>query len=167
MFDCQSVFGDAHWAYGKLKYRASLQSILRFYASFLSCGVKTDNSLLYELIHDFEGLSILRSNENGEVVLDIPALTFDELTEYWDPAFNKITDELFELLSEDIIRLWYSGKKRVPKHVDGAGNFIYEGALGAYEIAQLLRIVNDGLLPYHVEIGKTPLIYLAYKKKDD
>ena len=166
MFDCQSVFGDAHWAYGKLKYRASLQSILRFYASFLPCNVKTDNSLLYELIPDFESLSILGRGEKGETVLDIPALTFDELTEYWDPAFNKITDELFELLSEDIIRLWYSGKKRVPKHVDGAGNFIYEGALGAYEIAQLLRIVNEGLLPYAVEIGKTPLIYIAYKNKD-
>lgn len=28
MFDCQSLFGDAHWAYSQFKYKCSLQSIL-------------------------------------------------------------------------------------------------------------------------------------------
>ena len=48
MFDCQSLFGDAHWAYNRFKYKCSLGSILRFYASFLPCDLKTDNNLLSE-----------------------------------------------------------------------------------------------------------------------
>jgi len=38
--------------------------------------------------------------------------------------------------------------------------------MGAYVKAQLLAIVNKELLPYPVVVGKTPLIYIAYRKKD-
>ena len=82
MFDCQSLFGDAHWAYNQFKYRCSLQSILRFYASLLPCDVKTDNELLYELIPEFEKLCILKRSDDGEIRLDIPALPFTEVTKH-------------------------------------------------------------------------------------
>jgi hypothetical protein len=36
----------------------------------------------------------------------------------------------------------------------------------AYTTAQMLAIVKQNLLPYPVVIGKTPLIYIAYRKKD-
>lgn len=166
MLDCQSLFGEAHWAYNMFKYRCSLQSILRFYASFLPCDVKTDNQLLYELIPEFEKLCILKRGEDGEIKLDIPALPFDEVTKYWNPVCESIKKELFELLSDDLRKLWAMTKNRVPKHVDEAQYFTYSGAMGAYVKAQLLAIVNQNLLPYPIVVGKTPLIYIAYRKKD-
>ncbi len=166
MFDCQSLFGDAHWAYNQFKYRCSLQSILRFYASFLPCDVKTDNQLLYELIPEFERLCILKRSADGKIGLDIPALPFTEVTEHWNPVCEAIKKELFELLSDDLRKLWVKTKNRVPKHVDEAEYFVHAGAMGAYVKAQLLAIVNQNLLPYPVEVGKTPLIYIAYRKKD-
>ncbi len=166
MYDCQSLFGDAHWAYDRFKYKCSLQSILRFYASLLPCDVKTDNQLLYELIPEFEKLCILKRGEDGEIRLDIPALPFDEVTKYWNPAFEQIKKELFNFLSDDLRKLWSKTKNRVPGHVDKAEYFAYAGAMGAYVNAQLLAIVNQNLLPYPVVVGKTPLIYIAYRKKD-
>lgn len=166
MFDCQSLFGDAHWAYNQFKYRCSLQSILRFYASLLPCDVKTDNKLVYELIPEFEKLCILKRSEDGEIRLDIPALPFDEVTKYWNPACEQIKKELFDLLSDALRKLWSKTKNRVPEHVDKAEYFAYAGAMGAYVKAQLLAIVNQNLLPYPVVVGKTPLIYIAYRKKD-
>jgi len=166
MFDCQSVFGDAHWAYNQFKYRCSLQSILRFYASLLPCNVKTDNELVYELIPEFEKLCILKRDADGKIKLDIPALPFTEVTNYWNPVCEAIKKELFALLSDDLRKLWSKTKNRVPKHVDEAAYFVHAGTMGAYVKAQLMAIVNKELLPYPVVIGKTPLIYIAYQKKD-
>ncbi len=166
MFDCQSLFGEAHWAYGAFKYKCSLQSILRFYASFLPCGIKTDNALLYELIPEFEKLCILKRREDGEIELDIPALPFSEVTEHWNPVCAEIEKELLRLLLDDLRKLWSQTKNRVPKHVDEAEYFTHAGAMGAYVKAQLLAIVQQNLLPYPVIVGKTPLIYIAYRKKD-
>ena len=166
MFDCQSLFGDTHWAYNRFKYKCSLKSILRFYASLLPCDVKTDNNHLYELIPEFEDLCILKRGEDGEIGLDVPALPFSEVTEYWNPVCEVIKSELYELLSDDLRKLWAKTKNRVPKHVDESKFFVHAGAMGAYVKAQLLAIVKKGLLPYPVVIGKTPLIYIAYRKKD-
>ena len=166
MFDCQSLFGDAHWAYNLFKYRCSLQSILRFYASLLPCDVKTDNKLVYELIPEFEKLSILKRDADGKIKLDVPALPFTEITKHWNPVCEAIKKELFELLADDLRKLWAKTKNRVPKHVDEAEYFVHAGAMGAYVKAQLLAIVNKELLPYPVVVGKTPLIYIAYRKKD-
>ncbi len=166
MFDCQSLFGDAHWAYNQFKYKCSLQSILRFYASLLPCDVKTDNELLYELIPEFEKLCILKRGADGEIKLDIPALPFTEVTEYWNPACEAIKKELFDLLSDDLCRLWAKTRNCVPKHVDKAEYFVHAGAMRAYVTAQLLAIVHKELLPYPVVVGKTPLIYIAYRKKN-
>lgn len=167
LLDCQSVFGEAHWAYQQMKYNCSLQSILRFYASFLPCDVKPDNVLLYELVPEFEKLNILRRDADGELRLDIPALTFEEEKNYWNPACIKIKAELYELLSRDIKALFNNTKNRVPKHVDEATFFQQSGALMAYVKAQLLSIVNNRLMPYSVTIGKTPLIYITYRKKEE
>lgn len=166
MFDCQSLFGDAHWAYSQFKYKCSLQSILRFYASLLPCDVKTDNELLYELIPEFEKLCILKRGADGEIKLDIPALPFTEVTEYWNPACKAIRKELFDLLSDDLRKQWAKAKNSVPKHVDEAEYFVHAGAMRAYVTAQLLAIVHKELLPYPVVVGKTPLIYIAYRKKN-
>ena len=166
MFDCQSLFGDAHWAYNQFKYKCSLQSILRFYASLLPCDVKTDNELLYELIPEFEKLCILKRGADGEIKLDIPALPFTEVTEYWNPACKAIKKELFDLLSDDLCRLWAKTRNCVPKHVDKAEYFVHAGAMRAYVTAQLLAIVHKELLPYPLVVGKTPLIYIAYRKKN-
>lgn len=167
MLDCQSIFGEAHWAYQRLKYNCSLPSILRFYASFLPCDVKPDSGLLYELVSEFEKLNILRRDIDGELRLDIPALTFEEENEYWNPACEQIKKELLELLSRDLKKLWCNNKIRVPKHVDEAHFFQNAGALMAYVKAQLLVIVNQGLMPYPVIVGKTPLIYITYRKKEE
>lgn len=166
MFDCQSLFGDAHWAYNQFKYKCSLQSILRFYASLLPCDVKTDNELLYELIPEFEKLCILKRGADGEIKLDIPALPFTEVTEYWNPACKAIRKELFNFLSDDLRKLWAKTRNCVPKHVDEAEYFVHAGAMRAYVTAQLLAIVRKELLPYPVVVGKTPLIYIAYRKKN-
>ena len=166
MFDCQSLFGDAHWAYNQFKYKCSLQSILRFYASLLPCDVKTDNELLYEVIPEFERLCILKRGADGEIKLDIPALPFTEVTEYWNPACKAIRKELFDLLSDDLRKQWAKTKNSVPKHVDEAEYFVHAGAMRAYVTAQLLAIVRKELLPYPVVVGKTPLIYIAYRKKN-
>lgn len=167
LFDCQSVFGEAHWAYRRLKYNCSLSDILRFYASFLPCDVKPENALLYELAPEFEKLGILRRDADGELRLDIPALTFEEENEYWNPACEQIKKELWELLSKELKELWRSNKTRVPKHVDEAAFFQYAGTLPVYIKAQLLAIVEQGLLPYPVIVGKTPLIYMIYRKKEE
>ena len=159
------MFGDAHWAYRRLKYNSSLTSILRFYASFLPCDVKTDNSLLYELIPEFEKMGILRREADGEVRLDIPALTFDEEKNYWKPACEQIKKELSELLTKELTELWRRNKTRVPRHVDEAAFYQYAGMLTVYIKAQLLEIVKQGLMPYPVVVGKTPLIYVNYLKK--
>jgi len=167
LFDCQSLFGDAHWAYQNFRYKCSLQSILRFYASFLPCDVKSDNKLLYNLIPEFEKLCILKRGEDGEMKIDVPALPFDEVTTYWNPAEKEIKKELLALLSGELAKLWKNTKHRIPKHVDEAAYFTHAGALVAYTKAQMLAIVKQNLLPYPVVIGKTPLIYIAYRKKKE
>ena len=54
----------------------------------------------------------------------------------------------------------------MPKHVDEAAYFTHAGALMAYTKAQMLVIVKQNLLPYPVVVGKTPLIYIAYRERN-
>ncbi len=165
MYDCQSVFGDAHWVYSKLKYKYTLRSILRFYASFLESGVKPENAVIYELIPEFEKLHILRRDENGEAKLDIPALTFEEATGF-DAAAKEAEADVRDILLDELKKVVENHRVKVPSHVDGAQYYEHDGALGAYTTAQLIAIAEQGLMPYRVEIGKTPLIYLNYKKEE-
>ena len=166
MKDFQSVFGDAHWAYHeKLPYQFSLQSILRFYASFLPCDITVDRREIYECIPQFEDLHLLR-REGGKVRLDIPALTFKDAKKYLDPAILAICKDLQMLLEKELPRLWEAGKHTVPAHVDAASYYAYEDALGAYPVAQMLAIVHGGLCPYPVTVGETPLILVMYRPCD-
>jgi hypothetical protein len=164
MKDFQSVFGEAHWAYNEnLPYQFSLQSILRFYASFLPCDITVDRREIYETVPRFEELHILRRREDGKLRLDIPALTFSDAKAYLDPAILAIYRDLLTLLGEELPRLWEAGKHSVPAHVDAAAYYAYEDALGAYPIAQLLATVHSGLCPYPVTVGETPLILVLYR----
>ncbi len=163
MKDFQSVFGEAHWGYQSLPYRFSLQSILRFYASFLPCDITVDRNEIYEVIPDFERLHILRRREDGKIRLDIPALTFAEARDFLDPAIVAVYKDLLTLLGEELPHLWEAGKHRVPAHVDAASYYAYEDALGAYPIAQLLATVHGGYCPYPVTVGETPLILVIYR----
>ena len=163
MKDFQSVFGEAHWAYQSLPYRFSLQSILRFYASFLPCDITVDRNEIYEAIPDFERLHILRRREDGKLRLDIPALTFSDGKKYLDPAIIALCNDLLLLLKDELPRMWEAGKHHVPAHVDAANYYAYEDALGAYPIAQLLATVHSGLCPYPVTVRETPLILVLYR----
>ena len=85
----------------------------------------------------------------------------------WTPVCQQIEAELYELLSEEMVELWLNRKNRVPKHVDEAAFYQHMGALSAYPIAQLLAIVDKRLMPYPVVVGKTPLIHIVYRKKEE
>ena len=163
MKDFQSVFGEAHWAYETLPYRFSLQSILRFYASFLPCDISIDRHEIYEAVPDFERLHILRRREDGKLRLDIPALSFADGKKYLDPAILAVYEDLLVLLKDELPRIWEAGKHAVPAHVDAASYYAYEDALGAYPIAQLLATVHGGFCPYPVTVGETPLILVLYR----
>ena len=162
MHDLQSVFGGAHWCYDDMKYKVSLQSVVRFYASLLGCDTKVEGYMT-ELIPDFEKLHILRRREDGEIVLDIPALTFDE-SKLWNEAMKKICEELVSLMGEELASVWLSWTHKIPKHVDGREHFIHDGALAVFSIAVMLAISEKNLIPYNFEVGKTPIIILEYRK---
>lgn len=163
MYDFQSVFGDAHWAYGKMKYTVNVRQALSLYA-YLHCGKeKPESTVLPELIPEFEKLFIIRKDESGKACLDVPVLSFGEYNGYWRPAIKKLTKELDGMIGEKLKEIWLATKNRVPKHVDGREHFLHDGALGAYIVAQLLEITEQGLLPYRITVGKTPIIMVAYR----
>ena len=164
MLDLQSVFGDTHWGYPKMKYKASNIDILRFYASLLECDVSCEFDRMPELAPDFERLGIIGRDAHGRVRLDIPSLTYEELGEACG-ILKEMYDAVYGLLSEPLTKLILEYNIAVPGHVDGRGHFTKHGAAGAYVIAQLIKIAEQGLMPYHVEIGKTPLILVKYKKR--
>ena len=166
MKDCQSLFGDAHWIYPTFKYKFNLREILRFYASFTPCEVKAENDKIFELVPDFEKLCILRRDENGEIQLDIPYMTLDDEAKYLTPAIEKIKAELFEKIGQKLSEVAERTKNRVPPHVEYREHFLYEGVLRAYPKAQMLAIVEKGLMPYRVNVGKTPIILVLYKNKE-
>lgn len=164
MLDFQSSFGDTHWSYPQMKYKFTNQDILRFLASFLDCNVKTNNMFLYELVSDFEKLHFLKRDESGTVTLDVPTLTYDDEEKYINTVFEGLTKELFELLKGDISKLFLNHKNIVPKHVDEYQYYQNTDAANAYILAQLYALVDKNLIPYPVEIGKTPLIYISYRR---
>lgn len=163
MYDLNSCFGEAHWRYSAMKYNVSLQSVARFYASLAGCDVQVD-SYMAELVPEFEKLHVLRRGENGEIALDIPALTFDE-SRLWNDAIKVIRDELYELMKTDLTRVYCEWTHKVPSYVDGREYFIHDGALKAFSIAAMLAISERKLIPYAYEVGETPIIFLEYQKK--
>lgn len=162
MRDLQSVFGGAHWCYADMKYKVSLQNVGSFYASLMGCDTKVEGYMT-ELIPEFEKLHILRRRDDGEIVLDIPALTFDE-ARVWNEAMKKIREELVSLMGEELASVWRSWTHKIPKHVDGREHFLHYGALTAFSTAVMLAISEKNLIPYDFEVGKTPIIFLEYRK---
>ena len=162
MRDLQSVFGGAHWCYADMKYKVSLQNVGSFYASLLGCDTKVEGYMT-ELIPEFERLHILRRRDDGEIVLDIPALTFDE-ARVWNEAMKKIREKLVSLMGEELASVWLSWTHKIPKHVDGREHFLHYGALASFSTAVMLAISEKNLIPYDFEVGKTPIIFLEYRK---
>ena len=121
---------------------------------------------MYELIPEFEKLHILKRDADGEIRLDIPALTFDEGAELVHPAIGRMADKYYDLLKDELEKLFLRTNYRVPKHVDEYKFFRHAGAVNAYVKAQLVAIVEQKLLPYPVTIGKTPIIYIEYKPEE-
>ena len=161
--DFQSVFGDAHFAYGRFPYTCTLQDAARLYASFLNPAIRPENSHIYELIPEFEALHILRRDVDGQMRLDIPALTFSA-AKAWEDAIDKGGKRLYALLEGPLSACRAGYANRVPAHVDCRERFLGEGALGAYTAAQLLAIAEQGLLPYPVRLGETPIICVYYRE---
>jgi len=164
IWDYQSLFGDAHWAYPGMKYSPDFGAVGRFLVSLVpDGGVTAEDERLYELIPEFEKLHILRRDADGKAVLDIPALSW-EAANRWSVPLKELTERVYRIAGERLEELYRSRKNKVPHHVDKWQMYEHEGALGSYVMAQMLAIVKAGLLPYPIEIGKTPVIFLAYTK---
>ena len=157
LYDAQTLFGDAHWAYGNLPMRFDETEILRLYASLVSDKVKKVQPELLENLAFFENLHIIRRDADGKAVLDVPALTFEE-ERVMNDAIRAVADALTERFREPLMRLHAGTVAAVPAHVDERARFLHEGTLGVWPIAQLESITAQGLLPHPVEIGRTPLI---------
>lgn len=164
MVDFQSVFGDTHWAYPCMKYKASNADVLRFYASLLDCDVKCEFDYIGEIAGEFEKLGIVARDSDGRLRLDVPSLSYDELKNI-SSVVGKMYGTVYEILHKPLSELYDRYNVNVPKHVDGREHFVKHGAAGAFAVAQLMSIVEQGLLPYKVEIGKTPIILVKYKKR--
>ena len=166
MVDYHSLFGAAHGAY-KFEYSVNYQQILRFYASLCPCDVSADSGCFKKLLPDFEKLHIIRSGENGEPVLDIPALPFEETKSCIDKPINDAGEELFAVLGNELKKIYLNTKLRIPKHVDYREYYMHGLYPKAFVNADLVQIVEKGYLPYRAEIGKTPIIFVSYKRKDN
>lgn len=166
MLDCQTVFGGTHYKWSCLKYKCSAMDVLKLLASHLPCGVHPEGKHWEELLPDFEKLHILHRDENGNVVFDIPTLTIAEISEYWNPTLKKIADDLDDIMRNDLQKIWQGMKVRIPKYIDGRERFLYGGVTMNYVIAQLLEIIDQGIFPFPVTIGETPLMYVAYRPEE-
>ncbi len=162
MYDYQSFLGDTQYAYRSFRYNCPPNDIFAFLCSFIDENIRPQNSIIYELCEDFENIGILRKDENHEkrYAVDIPYMTLNELGDAFDRA-EKAADELCELLSPALTVLWKGHINNVPKHVDENRYYRHTGALGAYTPVQIRAILDAGLLPYPVNIGKTPVMILA------
>ncbi|MBQ4617675.1 MAG: RNA polymerase sigma factor [Clostridia bacterium] len=165
VFDFQSCFGDTHWRYNSFRYRVDPNQIARFLASFFIKGLEVHQTL-YELIPDFENLHILTRDKANKAAPDFPALTWTVYEQCLEPAVRAIAQDLMKLFGSELETIRISTKHRIPAHVDQADSFVHYAAFGAYVVAQMLAIVKQGLLPYPVEVGKTPILFVAYEDKE-
>ncbi|MGM9637560.1 MAG: hypothetical protein ACI3YK_06215 [Eubacteriales bacterium] len=160
--DYQSIFGDAHWCYGN--YRN--YDVYRLLASLTVPGISVVRESDYEAIPMLEKLHILRRSGDGSAELDVPALPL-ELYENWvfarTDSLKELSNRLRTRFAPDLKKLSHMTVNRVPAHVDAAEYYRHNGGLGCYTMAQMLAIVEAGLLPYPVEVGKTPIILLGYR----
>jgi len=161
MNDYQSLFGDAHWAYERLSERFSMQEICAFYASLTPAKVSPVSERIYTEVEAFEKLHILRRNEAGEAVLDIPYMDY-EVYRPFAVKLNEIISKVKDLLMPYFRRLegeWVNG---VPDYVDGRELYLHQGALKCLTVLTMKAIVDKGLLPVPVKVGETPIIVVFY-----
>jgi len=161
MNDYQSLFGDAHWAYERLSERFSMQEVCAFYASLTPAKVSPVSERIYTEVEAFEKLHILRRNEAGEAVLDIPYMDY-EVYRPFAVKLNEIISKVKDLLMPYFRRLegeWVNG---VPDYVDGRELYLHQGALKCLTVLTMKAIVDKGLLPVPVKVGETPIIVVFY-----
>ncbi len=165
MYDYQSCFGDTHWMYPTLPGQPSLQQVLSLYASLFNESIRVQSERLYECVPDLEALAILRRDEDGVIHPDIPGMPLDEWTR-WQAAINEAIPDLAEALSEPLIALREQTVNRVPNHVDGRAHYIHASAFGCLIPATMRALCEQGFIP-DVEMGKTPVIFVAYRMPDE
>ena len=161
MWDFQSLFGAAHWAYNDMTPTFDLQDVVRFYASFMTEAVRPVDPRIYELTSEFEKLHILRRDENGEAKLDVPALPFAEW-DRWNAALDGLIPVLKEKMAPSIRTLIDRTVNRVPAHVDGREAFLHEGATRCLTLVTMMALVESGAIP-DVVLGETPVILVVYR----
>lgn len=165
MLDFQSLFGNAHWHYGKMKHSFGLNEILKLYASFMTDTVKPHDPRAYELIPELEGMHILRRDGDGEIRLDIPAMTFAEW-DRWEAALNALAPAVIEAVGSPIHALVQRTVNRVPNHVDGREAYLHTGAMGCLIPATMKALVKNSCIP-DVVIGETPVILVVYNQGEE
>lgn len=161
MNDYQSLFGDAHWAYERLSERFSMQEICAFYASLTPAKVSPVSERIYTEVEAFERLHILRRNEAGEAVLDIPYMDYDAYRPF-ALKLNEIISKVKDLLLPYFKRLEGEWINDVPDYVDGRELYVHQGALKCLTVLTMKAIADQGLLPVPVKMGETPIIVAFY-----
>lgn len=164
MNDYQSLFGDAHWGYNEMPERFSMKEICAFYASMTPAKVRPTSEQIYTMVEEFEKLHIVRRNEAGEAVLDIPYMSYDEFLPF-AMTLNEIEGRIKALLSPYFERLRAERVNFVPDYIDGRELYIHHGALNCMTVLTMKAIVEKGLLPVPVKIGETPIIMVFYGEK--
>lgn len=162
--DYQSLFGNSHWHYGRMKHAFSHTEILKLFASFMTDTVKPYDPRIYELVPEFEGMHILCRDGDGETRLDIPAMTFAEW-DRWEAALQSLTSAVTEAVGEPIKALIARTLNRVPDHVDGRTAYLHAGATGCLIPATMKALAENGCIP-DVVMGETPVILVVYNPVD-
>lgn len=161
MYDYQSCFGDTHWAYPAMPGRPSLQGMLSLYASLFNEEIQVQQDRLCECIPDLEVLRILHRGEDGLIRPDIPGMTFDEWSR-WESALQRALPELVRELAAPLVALRNRTVNAVPSHVDGRAHYLHASAFGCLIPATMRALCDQSLIP-HVEMGKTPVIFVVYR----
>ncbi len=161
MYDYQSIFGNTHWAYTDMPGFESLPGLLSFYASLFNEEIKPQNHRIYECVPHLEALSILHRDEDGIIRPDIPGMPLDEWNR-WQAAISDTLPELVEALAPRLIALREQTVNRVPEHVDGRAHYLHASAFSCMVAATMRALCDRGLIP-DVELGRTPVILVAYR----
>ena len=148
-----------------MKHYVDVHTVMRFYASFMTESVKPSDHRVYELVPEFEAMHILRRDEDGEIKLDIPAMTFAEW-DRWEAALNALTPSVMEAIGESVKALVTRTVNRVPAHVDGRGAYLHDGALGCLIPATMKALAESGCIP-DVVMGQTPVILVVYNHGEE
>ena len=160
MMDYQSLFGNTHWNYGRMKYSFGLNEILKLYASFMTDTIGPADHRIFELIPEFEKMRILRRDDGDEIRLDIPAMTLAEW-DRWEAALRSLVPAAMKAVGGPIKALIGRTVNRVPDHVDGRTAYLHTGAMGCLIPATMKAMADSGCIP-DVVMGETPVILVVY-----